>query len=74
MAKHRTRLPAFPTMYGFSEPLERAGQASDKAGFEFFLWGQGAALNRELPAAELVQRLVDEAQVALQFARGSSEG
>ena len=74
MAKRRTDLPPFPTMYGFSEPLERASRDSDKTGFEFFIWGQGAALNRELPAAELVQRLVGEAQDALKFACGSPEG
>jgi len=67
MAEKRTRLPDFPTMYGFSEPLEHASSDSGKSGFDFFLWGQGAAMNRELPAAELVERLVEEAQGALQL-------
>ena len=58
MAENRTRLPDFPTMYGFSEPLEQACRERDKSGFEFFLWGQGAALNRDLPAGELLEQLV----------------
>lgn len=74
MAEHRTRLPDFPTMYSFSDPLERACRDSDMSGFEFFIWGQGAALNRELPAADLMRRLVREAQDALKFACGSPEG
>lgn len=68
MAENRTRLPDFPTMYGFSEPLEQACRESDKSGFEFFLWGQGAALNRDLPAGELLEQLVEEAQDALKSA------
>lgn len=71
MAEDRSRLPDFPTMYGFSEPLERACHDSGKYGFEFFLWGQGAALNRELPAADLVERLVEETQDALKSASSS---
>ena len=55
-------------MYGFSEPLEHASSDGGTSGFDFFLWGQGAALNRELPAAELVERLVEEAQDALKSA------
>lgn len=68
MAENRTRLPDFPTMYGFSEPLEQACRERDKSGFEFFLWGQGAALNRDLPAGELLEQLVEEAQDALKSA------
>jgi hypothetical protein len=30
--------------------------------FNFLLYGQAAALNRELPASELMSKLVDEAQ------------
>lgn len=71
IAENRIRLPDFPTMYGFSEPLEHACRDSSKSGFEFFLWGQGAALNRDLPAAELVEQLVEEAQAALKSASGA---
>lgn len=71
MAEKRTRLPDFPTMYGFSEPLQHACRDRDASGFEFFLWGQGAALNRELPAADLIERLVEEAQDALKSASSS---
>ena len=57
-------------MYEFSEPLELACRDSGKTGFEFYLWGQGAALNRELPAAELMEKLVEETQTALKCASG----
>ena len=50
------RLPDFPAMYGLSEPL---GKASED--FAFHIYGQVAPLNRELPAAELMRRLVAEA-------------
>jgi nitronate monooxygenase len=65
MAQQRTRLPDFPTMYGFSEPLRAAGEAAASRDFEFYLWGQAAAMNRRTSAAELVALLVKEAQAAL---------
>jgi nitronate monooxygenase len=68
MAQVRDRLPDYPTMYGFSDPLQEAAGRLGKGGFEFFLWGQAAALNRERGAGELVQLLVDEAQQALRAA------
>ena len=71
MAERRREFPDFPTMYAFSEPLENACRDSANSGFEFFLWGQGAPLNRELSAGELVTRLVKETQDALKFASGS---
>jgi nitronate monooxygenase len=58
MAEHREALPDFPLMYGYSAPLRATGDAD----FDVMLYGQGAALNRELPAADLVATLVDEAQ------------
>ncbi len=58
MAEHRAPLPDFPTMYTLSGPLlDAADQDRD---FHFLLHGQAAALNRELPAAELVRTLVKE--------------
>ena len=64
IAAHRLPLPDFPTMYTLSDPLI---EASDGAlDFRFLLYGQAASLNRELPAVELVQTLVTEAQTLLQ--------
>ena len=60
MAESREPLPAFPLMYGFSAPLKQAGEAQGTADFEALLYGQAAALNRALPAAELVALLVEE--------------
>jgi nitronate monooxygenase len=65
MAEHRGPLPAFPRMYGFSDPLHEAADDDDDPNFQFLLYGQAAALNRELPAAELVETLVAEAQQVL---------
>lgn len=56
MEENRTRLPDFPQMYALSGPLGDA----DQANFAFHLYGQAAALNRELPAQELVRTLVAE--------------
>ena len=60
IAAHRLPLPDFPTMYTLSDPLREA--SDDTLDFRFLLYGQAAALNREMPAAELVQTLVTEAQ------------
>jgi nitronate monooxygenase len=65
MAEHRMSLPDFPTMYSFSEPLTQASANTGNSDFQFVLYGQAAALNRELPAAELVALLIDEARGVL---------
>ena len=59
MAAERRELPAFPTLYALSGPLIDASDES--LDYRFLLYGQAAALNREMPAAELVGRLVSEA-------------
>lgn len=51
-------LPDFPSMYDLSEPL--LGTGNPRAA-SFLLYGQAARFNRELPAAELVARYVEEA-------------
>ena len=65
MAEHRAPFPDFPAMYGFTDPLRQANLDNDDPNFQFLLYGQAAALNRELPAAELVRTLVAEAQEVL---------
>ena len=60
IAGHRLPLPDFPTMYTLSDPLREA--SDDTLDFRFLLYGQAAALNREMPAAELVLTLVTETQ------------
>ena len=60
IAAHRLALPDFPTMYTLSDPLREA--SDDSLDYRFLLYGQAAALNREMPAAELVQTLVTEAR------------
>jgi nitronate monooxygenase len=56
----RLPLPDFPTMYSLSGPLRNA--SDDRLDYRFLLYGQAAALNREMPAAELMQTLVTEAR------------
>lgn len=65
MSQARLDFPDFPTMYDFSGPLEQACLNDDANGFEFFLYGQAASLNRSLPAADLVRLLVEETRSAL---------
>ncbi|HUF86999.1 MAG TPA: nitronate monooxygenase family protein [Thermohalobaculum sp.] len=65
MERHEAELPDFPLMNTVTGPLRRA---SAEAGLPDFvaLWsGQGVGLNRELPAAELVERLVEETRAAI---------
>lgn len=61
MERRQTDLPDFPSMYDLSVPLL---QSKDPAEASFLLYGQAARLNRELPAAELVARYVEEAASA----------
>jgi nitronate monooxygenase len=65
MSQVRSDFPDFPTMYDFSGPLEQACLDGNANGLEFFLYGQAASLNRLLPAADLVQLLVEETRNAL---------
>ena len=65
MSQVRSDLPDFPTMYDFSGPLEQACLDGNANGLEFFLYGQAASLNRLLPAADLVELLVEETRNAL---------
>ncbi|BCG91661.1 NAD(P)H-dependent flavin oxidoreductase [Mesorhizobium sp. 131-2-1] len=61
MEEQQTRLPDFPQMYALSGPLGDADAAMGRGDFAFHLYGQAAALNRELPAAQLLRMLVAEA-------------
>jgi nitronate monooxygenase len=65
MAEERAIFPDFPTMYTYSEPLMDSSVDNDDEDFRFLLYGQAAALNRELPAAELVATLAAEAHKRL---------
>lgn len=60
MARVRSEYPDFPTMYGFSDPLEQTSSEGLNDDFDFFLYGQAAALNRNLPAGDLVRLLAQE--------------
>ena len=57
MESQRQALPGFPSLYALTEPLLQAAKAGEVS---FHLYGQAAALNREMPAAELVRQLVDD--------------
>jgi len=65
MSRTRDRLPDFPLMYELNEPLRQASVAAGTEDFQFLLYGQAAALNRELPAGELVRALARDAQSLL---------
>ncbi|SLN36326.1 NAD(P)H-dependent flavin oxidoreductase [Oceanibacterium hippocampi] len=58
MERRREPWPAFPAMAALSGPI---GKAADDAEASFHLYGQAAALSRDLPAAELVEKLVADA-------------
>jgi len=73
MAQARLNFPDYPTMYGFSNPLSQAAEDNGTPGFEFYLWGQAAALNRRLSTAGLMELLICEAQTALRRASGNSD-
>jgi nitronate monooxygenase len=61
-------MPEFPLAYGLTAPLREAEDTSRSTDFQFLLYGQGAGMNRALPAGELVGLLAAETSAAL--ARG----
>jgi nitronate monooxygenase len=65
MERPEAHFADFPRMYRYSFPLEKAALESGVSGFECYIFGQAARLNRALPAAELVARLVEETRAAL---------
>lgn len=65
MEKHEAELPEFPLMNTVTRPLRQASAEAGIADF-YALWsGQAVGLNREAPAAELVERLVEETRAAM---------
>lgn len=54
--------PGFLAMPALSGPLLRACEAAGRDDVSFHLYGQAAALNREMEAGALVERLADEAR------------
>jgi nitronate monooxygenase len=65
MLKSRQRLPDFPTMYDFSGPLKKHGIENNNLDFQFLLYGQAAALNKQLSAEGLIQALIEETKPLL---------
>ena len=65
MAKHEEEFPDFPLMNAVTGPMRRASAEAGTGDF-YALWaGQAAGLSRELPAGELVARLVEETRAAM---------
>jgi len=58
-------VPEFPLASGALAPLHAKAQAQSSGDFSPMLAGQAAALGRELPAGELVAKLVSETQDVL---------
>jgi len=61
MAQQRGKLVDFPLMYRFSRPLMQSSVDNNDDDYSFLLYGQAAALNREMPASDLVTKLTEEA-------------
>jgi nitronate monooxygenase len=59
-------LPQFPLTYALTAPLRAAEDTSRSTDFQFLLYGQGTAMNRMLPAADLVATLAAETAAALE--------
>jgi hypothetical protein len=66
MEYSRSTKPAFPSLYTLTDAL--TGHGEDEMA-NFHLYGQAAALNVELPAAALVERLVKDTRAAFRRLR-----
>lgn len=65
MARDPVPVPIFPLTYDLTAPLRAAEDPERSDDFQFFLYGQGAAMNRSMPAADLVRTLSAETAAAL---------
>jgi len=70
MAEFEDQAAPFPVQYGLTTPLREASAKSGSGDFQSMWAGQAMALNRALPAADLVKRLVEEAQAAMKSLSG----
>ncbi len=66
MAPHENDLPEFPLVNTMTGPLRKASAAQGKGDFIALWSGQSVGLNRAMPATELFEKLVAEAQSVLQ--------
>ena len=62
MERHREPLPAFMQMYALSGPIKEAADDDDAS---FFLYGQAAALSRDMAANDIVEMLVADTERVL---------
>lgn len=75
MALKCSRLQEFPLMYNYSGPLKSFGIETGNLDFQFLLYGQAAALNREVTASKLMEELTYETKdAAAKIARALSVG
>jgi nitronate monooxygenase len=65
LGPHEDGLPDFPLMNTLTAPLRKAGAAGGNPDFMALWSGQAVGLNRQGTIAELVERLVAEAQAAV---------
>jgi nitronate monooxygenase len=65
MAQTRPQLQEFPLMYNYSGPLKKFGIANNDLDYQFLLYGQAAALNQDLTAAQLIAKLKSETRQVL---------
>ncbi|MFT5172502.1 MAG: nitronate monooxygenase [Gammaproteobacteria bacterium] len=65
MAAVEGELPDFPLMNTLTKPLRAASQNSDSGDLVSLYAGQALTLNRSMPAAQLLETLIDETGAAL---------
>ncbi len=70
LAPFENELPPYPIQNALTSPIRQASAKANRPDFLSLFAGQGVSMCRELPAAELVAKLVEETRTAL--ARSSS--
>ena len=70
MRPHEDALPDFPLTYFMNKDLRAAATKAGRGEFLAFWSGQAVGLNRNLPAADLVAQIAQEATHALDKYRG----
>lgn len=68
MRGREAEVPAYPVAYDAGKALAGAAKAKGDGNFAALWGGQSAPLNRQIPAATLIAKLIDEANEALALA------
>jgi nitronate monooxygenase len=70
MRPHENQVPAYPIQNALTSPIRQAAAKTNRADYMSLWAGQGVGMSRQLPAQELVSRLMQETHAAFANFKG----